>query len=28
MDNVFFRTLVTKSLETKSDTDERFFEGL
>ena len=27
-DSVFFRTLVTKSLETKSDSDERFFEGL
>ena len=27
-DSVFFRTLITKSLETKSESDERFFEGL
>ena len=29
MDDVFFRTIVTKSLmASKSDSDERFFEGL
>ena len=29
MDNVFFRTLITKSLvATKTDSDERFFEGI
>jgi len=28
MDEVFFRTIVTKSLMAKSDSEERFFEGL
>ena len=29
MDNIFFRTLITKSLvASKTDSDERFFEGV